>query len=236
MAGMENRPGFWAVLPAEVRYDKDLPASAKLLYAEISSLSDQLGYCYATNAYFEKLFGMSDRTVMRLIRALEEKGFVRVEDATGGKAQRKIFAGINPLTVPTDKNVYTPRQKCHGPPDKIVTQNNKNNNKYNNKPPKAPQGACAWEPEMFERFWKAYPCKKDKASACKEWDKLRPDRKLMDVMSAALLRAKASDEWQRGIGIPYACRWLSHRRWEDEAGSSSRAEAPPPPKEGFVWR
>ena len=45
MAGMENRPGFWAVLPAEVRYDKDLPASAKLLYAEISSLSDQLGYC-----------------------------------------------------------------------------------------------------------------------------------------------------------------------------------------------
>ena len=80
---------------------------------------------------------------------------------------------------------------------------------------------------MFERFWKAYPCGKDKAKARREWDKLKPDRKLMLVMSAALDRDKASDEWQRGIGIPYACRWLSNRRWEDE----ERAPLPPPEAE-----
>ncbi len=73
---------------------------------------------------------------------------------------------------------------------------------------------------MFERFWKAYPCKKDKESARREWDKLKPDRKLMYTMSAALERDKASDQWQRGIGIPYACRWLSHRRWEDAPDSA----------------
>ena len=79
----------------------------------------------------------------------------------------------------------------------------------------APAAAAKWEPDMFERFWKAYPCHKDKVSARREWDKLKPDRELMQVMSAALARAKTSDTWQRGIGIPYACRWLSHRRWED---------------------
>ena len=72
---------------------------------------------------------------------------------------------------------------------------------------------------MFARFWKAYPKGKDKDAAIREWDKLKPDRELMRVMSAALDRDKASEEWQRGIGIPYACRWLSHRRWEDEPRS-----------------
>lgn len=92
-------------------------------------------------------------------------------------------------------------------------------NNYINKETKelkhAPAAAAKWEPDMFERFWKAYPCHKDKVGARREWDRLKPDRELMQAMSAALVRAKTSDEWQRGIGIPYACRWLSHRRWED---------------------
>ncbi len=230
---MEQTPGFWAVLPAEVRYAQKLPASAKLLYAEISSLTDQRGYCYATNAYFSQLFGVSDRTVTRLIRALEQMGFVQVEDDAGGKAQRKIYAGINPLTRPPDKNVYTPRQNCQGGPDKNVGENKKENKK-DIIPPKAPPRACSWEPEMFERFWRAYPCGKDKAGARREWDKLKPDRKLMADMSAALNRAKASDEWQRGIGIPYACRWLSHRRWEDELDSDLRSDAPAPQRTEVV--
>lgn len=99
-------------------------------------------------------------------------------------------------------------------------------------PPKAPQGgmparrkrreakkAPDWEPEMFARFWAAYPRGDDKQSAIREWDNLKPDHALMMCMSAALDRAKRSDEWRRGIGIPYACRWLSKRRWEDEARS-----------------
>ena len=39
-----QKPGYWAVLPACVRYDTDLPPNAKLLYAEISSLCDARGY------------------------------------------------------------------------------------------------------------------------------------------------------------------------------------------------
>lgn len=80
-----------------------------------------------------------------------------------------------------------------------------------------------YEPELFERFWAAYPRGEDRQGAVAEWDSLRPDRETMLAMSRALVRQKASEEWQRGIGIPYAVRWLRRRRWEDEI----KAPAPP---------
>ena len=104
-------------------------------------------------------------------------------------------------------------------------------NKETKEPRHAPAASAKWEPDMFERFWKAYPSqgRKDKVGARREWDRLKPDRKLMMAMSAALDRAKTSDTWQRGIGIPYACRWLSHRRWEDVPDSElTPLEGEPP--------
>jgi len=63
--------------------------------------------------------------------------------------------------------------------------------------------------------------------AVEEWDKLQPDDALIDRMARALARQKASEEWQRGIGIPYACRWLRKRRWED-VPAQPQAQTPPP--------
>lgn len=243
MSSDTAKPSYWAVLPAAVRYDPKLPASAKLLYAEISSLTDSRGYCWASNAYFERLYDLSERTIVRLIRALEKAGYIRILDAGGGSARRKIAAGINPLAenpvkndgVTPDKNVSTPRQKCQGGGDKNVTQNKKEIRKEIN-PPKAPQGAAdIWDPEAWERFWKLYPKHKDKAKALKEWNRLKADRKLMREMSAALRAQIASEEWQRdnGRAIPYPCRWLSHRRWEDEL--TEIAPAPAPIAEELPW-
>lgn len=91
-------------------------------------------------------------------------------------------------------------------------------------PPKAPhrgrrevKTAPEWMPERFSRFWTFYPAKsrKDKPAAIREWDKLHPSAELVDQMAIALARQIKSDDWRRGIGIPYPCRWLSHRRWED---------------------
>ena len=91
-----------------------------------------------------------------------------------------------------------------------------------------------YEPELFERFWAAYPRGEDRQGAVAEWVSLRPDRETMLAMSRALVRQRASEEWQRGIGIPYAVRWLRRRRWEDEI----KAPAPPPERAGGdlpVW-
>lgn len=121
------------------------------------------------------------------------------------------------------------------------TQINKDlSNNLNTNPPISPQGgervpdkpkrvrsAPKHEPEMFARLWKKYPRGEDKASAIREWDRLKPDRELMMTMSAALDRDMNSDEWRRGIGIPYLCRWLSRRRWEDEDHALPPDDKPP---------
>ena len=219
-----EKPAYWAVLPAGVRYDETLPASAKLLYAEISSLTNQEGYCYASNAYFMALYGISDATVLRLLRVLEQRGYIRREDAVGGKTQRRIYAGINPAAAapadPPSKMKGPPVKNDGGPPSKMKGGTIKSNNISNN-PPEAPRRGRRvksipdWKPDLFERFWKKYPRHEDRAKAVEEWDRLKPDLELMKNMSAALDRMMKSDEWRRGIGIPYACRWLRYRRWED---------------------
>lgn len=105
-------------------------------------------------------------------------------------------------------------------------------------PPKrkrrATKSAPDYRPDTFARFWAAYPRGEDKQGAIAAWDELRPDDATLHAMSRALVRQKASEEWQRGIGIPYAVRWLRRRRWEDEI----KAPAPPPEERGGdlpVW-
>ena len=46
-------------------------------------------------------------------------------------------------------------------------------------------------------------------------------------MKAALLLQAQSEEWLRGIGIPYFVRWLRHRRWEDEKLRTAAPAAAP---------
>lgn len=67
--------GYYGILPAEVRYDKELPANAKLLFVEITSLCRLQGYCWATNAYFADILGATERTVTRWVKILCNKGY-----------------------------------------------------------------------------------------------------------------------------------------------------------------
>ena len=237
-----EKPGFWAVLPAAVRYDPEISSSAKLLYAEISALTGETGYCFAANAYFERLYDLSERTIIRLLKELAAHGFIRIEDNGGGKAQRRIFAGINPLSGTPDKNVSTPLTKMSVPPDKNVRENNRNNNKSIN-PPKAPQGAGPdfvpkaapdWKPERFAAFWDYFPLHKSKQAAIRAWDKLKPSDELLAVIGKALRRqiaeeqAKAKKERRPFEWKLYASTYLNNARWTDaeEAEGASEPEAP----------
>ena len=75
---MENQ-SYFAIIPASVRYDPDLTANAKLLYAEITALTNKYGYCWATNNYFAKLYKTSPITISRWIKALKDKGYIKTD-------------------------------------------------------------------------------------------------------------------------------------------------------------
>jgi hypothetical protein len=68
-------------------------------------------------------------------------------------------------------------------------------------------------PEDFERFWKAYPKKRAKRNAYREWLKLRP-RPDLEVLLAAIERLKKSGRELQFYKDPE--RWLKGACWEDE--------------------
>ena len=72
----EEKPNYYSIIPANVRYDNELKDKAKLLYGEITSLSDKFGYCYASNKYFARLYDVTPTTISLLLKNLIDKGYI----------------------------------------------------------------------------------------------------------------------------------------------------------------
>ena len=225
-------PKYWAVLPPEIRYNPDLPPLARLLYAEISALTDLTGYCYASNAYFQRLFKISERTLQNHLQALKTSGCIRIESGDGGHGRRRIYAGINPLVKNPAENCgvpTNPAENCGVTPQKIAGSTLEEQKNISS-PPIVPQGgrrarkqketkeAPDWKPDRFQGFWDFYPksAHKSKQAAIRSWDRLKPSDELIAEIGKALKRQKETDEWQRGVGIPYPSTYLNNRRWTDE--------------------
>lgn len=71
--------GYYAIIPATIRYDKNITPNAKLLYAEITALCNEKGYCWASNAYFAELYGVSKTSISNWISSLQKNGYISVD-------------------------------------------------------------------------------------------------------------------------------------------------------------
>lgn len=106
---MNNNPTYYAVLPADVRYDTQLSPQEKILYAEITALSNKEGVCFAGNKYFADLYSLTDVTISRQLSHLEEQGYVKIAyDKEGAKVKKRyitINKNVNGNPVALNKNV-----------------------------------------------------------------------------------------------------------------------------------
>jgi hypothetical protein len=75
---MNETPNYYAIIPANVRY-ADLKPNAKLLYGEITALSNKHGFCFASNKYFADLYKVNKNTISSWISDLKNYGFVTVK-------------------------------------------------------------------------------------------------------------------------------------------------------------
>ena len=73
---MKHKPSYYAIISAEVRYDKKLSANAKLLYGEITCLTNENGFCFVNNKYFADLYEKSKVTISKWISELVVNGYV----------------------------------------------------------------------------------------------------------------------------------------------------------------
>lgn len=135
---MEQQPSYYSIITANVRYDNRLTDSEKLLFAEITSLSNVYGYCTASNGYFSKLYEVTKVTISRRIAKLKKYGYLKVEIIREGNqiTQRKMYPltenirGINTNdNTPINNSVNTPINRNDNTP---INRNVKENITSNN--------------------------------------------------------------------------------------------------------
>lgn len=88
MMDLRATPAYYAIIPAPVRYDVDLPLSAKLLYSELTACSNIYGYCTVDNKHLSEVCEISNRRVEQCLNLLETKGYIAIDTT---ESQRQLY-------------------------------------------------------------------------------------------------------------------------------------------------
>lgn len=91
MNNTNNHQSFFITITAEVLYDKSLNPIEKLIFAEISSLTNKEGYCFASNKHFADIFDRNETTISTIINKLQKKQYIDIEILEKEGNKRKIF-------------------------------------------------------------------------------------------------------------------------------------------------
>ena len=132
----KEQPNYYAILTADIRYSKEINFFEKVLYADITALTNKNGYCTASNGYFAEVFGKAKETISRAISKFEKLGFLKViitrDNATKKIINRKLYL-LTKMSIPIDENVNTPiDENVNTPIDENVKENNININTTSN--------------------------------------------------------------------------------------------------------
>ncbi|GBZ00649.1 hypothetical protein M6K107_1226 [Staphylococcus aureus] len=123
---MTDQPSYYSIITANVRYDNRLTDGEKLLFAEITSLSNKYGYCTASNGYFATLYNVVKETISRRISNLTKFGYLKIEIIKEGNEvkQRKMYP-LTQSSIPIDAKINTPiDNSVNTPIDANVKENN----------------------------------------------------------------------------------------------------------------
>jgi hypothetical protein len=201
-----DKPNYYSVITAEVRYDKRLTPFAKLIYAEVTALANKEGYCWANNFYFAKNFETTERTVQRALAQLERYGYIRKKLLDDG--QRKLYIGSTKLSLEGDKTVI----ENH---DKNVTHNTTRENIKK-------EYIYKRDLEDFKIFWNKLQGRKlHKPSALKAYCQIDTE------LSAEELAQKFNEllHSREEKFVPYPQKWLKNEGWNDEIKEESSGKA-----------
>ena len=122
---MKERPNYYAILTAEVRYDNRLKPNVKLLYAELTALCNMNQECFASNKYFADLYKKSKGTISGWISDLVKYQYIKIK-YTYKEGTRQISHRY--ITIIGGGDVYLSDPLC----DKNVKSNTTSNNTTSN--------------------------------------------------------------------------------------------------------
>jgi len=202
-----DKPNYYAVITAEVRYDTRLTPFAKLMYAEVVALANKEGYCWANNSFFAKNYETTERTVQRALSLLEEYGYI-YKEITNNNTERKLYITMTKQSEGVDKTVSTS-------PDKKVIQNTTSKNIKK-------EYIYKRDLEDFGKFWNKLQGRKlQKPAALKAYVQIDTE------FSAEELAQKFNEllHSREEKYVPYPQKWLKNEGWNDEIKEESSGKA-----------
>ena len=123
---------WYAVLPAKVLLSKELTDKQKLLIALISNLSNERGYCFASNKYLGECLDCSESTIKEHLKKLEDLGILGRVIKLKENGEVDFRSLIITIEIPQPENTTTPAEKVtHPPAEKLAHNNIEYNNKVN---------------------------------------------------------------------------------------------------------
>ena len=125
---MKEKPNYYAILSAEVRYDNRLKANTKLMYAEITALCDMNSECFASNSYFANLYGKSKTSISNWISELVKYKYISLRFTYKEGTKEIDNRYIKILKGGIEENLNTPYKKTV---KSNTTSNNNTNNNIN---------------------------------------------------------------------------------------------------------
>lgn len=126
-----EKPTYYSIIIAPVRYDSRLSPAAKVLYAEITALTNENGFCHANNKYFEDLYNVTKQTINNWLKQLEDYGYIQryIYREKGSKEILNRYITI--FEKPIQINFNRPIQEILN--DNNTRFNNKSNNSLKKK-------------------------------------------------------------------------------------------------------
>lgn len=156
-------------------------------------------------------------TIKRTFSSLQGKGLIRVDQLNKSRHDRTNFYTLEYKQIALlDKHESAPFDQCNLPSSigansaVLLTETTTETTTETVR--------ASEQQDLFDRFWKLYPRKQDKAKARKAWEKLKVGEDLFNLIAKGLAAQAASHDWTKDGGryVPMPTTWLNGRRWDDE--------------------
>jgi hypothetical protein len=238
--GTSKRPapfaGFFTVPNAVIRtHGPTIGLHGIAVYAALAMHANRAGECWPSFATLATLTNCSRRTIIRVIRELANLGLVEIRrNANRPNTYYLPLTAECPTVTPECPTVTRgvtnshPGGDCESPKQHPVTKPKNKTQEHGRV--RAPRSSVVQENEasrkrFYEQFWPKYPKHEDEKGALAAWMKLNPDETLTATIVEAIVAQvakKKTNEWKNPRYIPFAKKWLTTKRWNDDCSSKSR--------------
>lgn len=202
----------------------------KLVLVKLADNASDQGECWPSYQHIADQCEIDRSTVRKHIKQLAADGLLRIENREGPKGNSTNLYFLTLSGVGRNSPPVGPESTDVGPQPTGGVGPESTRTSHSSEPVIEPKPlAESVAVEGFDRFWKLYPRKVQKAKAEAAWKKLSVTPDMFATIITALAKQAISIDWLKSGGqyIPHPSSWLNGRRWEDEvspagAGKPSR--------------